>query len=82
MLLPDPTYEGSLGSSSAEMRKVQAVSWGCRSVRSVLLSISSKGASPLLATGLLSVMLPAVSACFWLYAPIYLWQEMYTKGCL
>lgn len=46
-LLPDPTYEGSPGSSSAKMRKVQAVSWGCHSARSTLLSISSKGEPPL-----------------------------------
>lgn len=47
MLPSDPTYEGFPGSSSAEMRKLQAVSWGCHSARSVLLSTSSKGASPL-----------------------------------
>lgn len=47
MLLPDPAYEGSPGSSIAEMRKLQAVSQGCHSGRRALLSISSKGASPL-----------------------------------
>lgn len=47
VLLPDPPYKGSPGSSSTEMRKVQAVSQGCHSARSALLSITSNGVSPL-----------------------------------